>query len=71
MRHALRSYADFHAKLSALLEELDRGRAARARHDRIDVVVEAAIAGVEADSDQYADDSLEETRDGEIRTEGG
>jgi hypothetical protein len=54
MRHALRSYADFHAKLSALLEEIDRGRSTRARHDRIDVVVEAAIAGAEAEPE--ADD---------------
>jgi hypothetical protein len=59
MRHALRSYADFHAKLSALLDELERGRVARARHDRIDVVVEAAIAGIETEVD--VDDLRSET----------
>jgi hypothetical protein len=57
MRHVLSSYADFHAKLSALLEEIDRSGVARDRRDRIDVVVEAAIAGIEAEFDLESPDA--------------
>ena len=57
MRHALRSYADFHARLSALLDEIDRGRISRTRQDRIDVVVEATIAGIETEFDLDSPDA--------------
>ena len=53
MRYAIASYADFHAKLCALLEDLEHGRVAKLRPERVDIVVEAAISRAEAELDAY------------------
>ena len=53
MRYAIASYADFHAKLCALLEDATHGRAAVLRPERVDLVVEAAISRAEAELDAY------------------
>jgi hypothetical protein len=45
------SYLEFHARLCALLDEVRRGRAARARLDRVSEVVEAAIASTGPEED--------------------